>query len=80
MRPAGFEPTTCGLGNRRSASEAPELQEVTTAPQATPADSPAVPPDAHGTELARIIAAWPKLPESVRAGILAMVRAVVGSD
>jgi hypothetical protein len=31
---------------------------------------------APSADLARVVEAWPKLPESVRAGILAMVRAI----
>jgi hypothetical protein len=35
-----------------------------------PTDPPDLPPD-----LAAVVAAWPTLPEAIRAGILAMVRA-----
>jgi hypothetical protein len=28
-----------------------------------------------GTDLAEIVSAWPKLPEAIRAGILALIRA-----
>jgi hypothetical protein len=31
------------------------------------------------SDLAAILAAWPKLPEAIRAGILAMVKATSGS-
>ncbi len=37
-------------------------------------DAPADP------ELAAVVEAWPALPEPIRAGILAMVRASVGQD
>jgi hypothetical protein len=31
-------------------------------------------------DLAAVVAAWPKLPEAIRAGILAMVKAASGSE
>jgi hypothetical protein len=34
--------------------------------------------DADVTDLSEIVAAWPSLPEPIRAGILAMVRSASG--
>jgi hypothetical protein len=34
----------------------------------------------NDTELAAVVDAWPELPEAIRAGILAMVRAASGRD
>ena len=42
--------------------------------------APLLPHPTADPGLASVIDAWPKLPEPVRAGILAMVRASVGSD
>jgi hypothetical protein len=35
--------------------------------------------DGIGPELREVVEAWPKLPEAIRAGILAMVRASSGT-
>ena len=31
-------------------------------------------------DLAAVVAAWPELPEAIKAGILAMVKAIAGSE
>jgi hypothetical protein len=40
-----------------------------------PTDDETLPPD---LDLAEVMAAWPDLPSSIRAGVLAMVRSAVG--
>jgi hypothetical protein len=40
-----------------------------------PAPEPPLPPD-----LARVVAAWDRLPDAIKAGILAMVQAAGGPD
>ena len=54
------------------APDAPDAGDPTPAPGADPhtPDAPALAPD-----LARIVEAWADLPEAVRAGIVAMVKA-----
>jgi hypothetical protein len=41
---------------------------------AQPSNPPSLPP-----ELAEVVKAWPNLPEAIRAGILAMVKAATGN-
>jgi hypothetical protein len=37
-------------------------------------------PSATSPDLAEVVAAWPNLPEAIRAGILAMIRSASGKD
>jgi hypothetical protein len=46
------------------------LAETATVPETVPDSSP------NDSNLAEVITAWPMLPEPVKAGILAMVKAV----
>ena len=61
-------------------------QQVTKAITEAPAEAPAVGrgtklcevvrhPSEHDADLAAVLDAWPRLPEAIRAGILALVRA-----
>jgi integrase len=72
--PIGIEPTTYGLGNREHAPRTPD--SITTCD-----DSKNVLAfclalfDRESPELAAVVRSWSTLPEAVRAGIVAMVRA-----
>jgi hypothetical protein len=48
-------------------AEVPSLSEAVSGPQ--------IPPD-----LARVVAAWDRLPEAIKAGVLALVQAAGGSN
>lgn len=84
--PAGIEPATCPLGNRKPDAEAMVFEEVTGVACAAPADSPApahaatlcqrVREPASDPELALIVRAWPALSPAVRAALVEMIRAV----
>ena len=90
VSPTRFERGTFGSGGRNLDSVNPsgdrELREpphpvvpslVPTSPGArVDADSSA----AADSDLAQIIAAWPGLPEAIKAGILALVKAAGGPD
>jgi hypothetical protein len=52
-------------------SQNPAEPTPTTAPASTPADPPAV--AATDPDLARIVAAWPTLPEAIRRAMLALL-------
>jgi hypothetical protein len=58
-------------GNRSSRTE-PQAPEPVRAPTATETATRHLPDDSN---LAAVVAAWPALPEAIRAGILAMVEA-----
>ena len=80
-RPAGFEPANPGLGNGDPASEGRTEQELTAADSAVTADTTALPCSGKGdADLQSFVAAWPRIPSHVRAGILAMVDAVLPDD
>jgi hypothetical protein len=74
-RPAGFEPATFGFEVRdddaakSKSRKALRRCDVNVAHQ-VPTDTCKTDPD-----LAAIVAGWPKLPEAIKAGILAMVKA-----
>jgi hypothetical protein len=76
LRPAGFEPATLGLGNgsrsdvslvRQGDSDPPELMV------APPVAQLLAKPSEVGADLARVIEAWPRLPESMREAILKLI-------
>ena len=79
MRPAGFEPAAYGLGNRgdsRRKSIIPNgVKDFST--NAFPFPCPTDPADTP-SDLAAVVEAWPNLPEALRAGIVAMVKASGG--
>ncbi len=89
-RPAGFEPATLGSEDRRpndvNPSDTKDLrQEPNDAvpvlvPSSSQADFAAISLPPADPDLAQILAAWPRLPEAIKAGILAMVQAAGGPD
>ena len=79
MRAVGVEPTTNGLKGR--------CGESITSDSANTCDNPADPLGvllgvlrSECPDLAAVVAAWPTLPDAVRAGIVAMVRASAAAD
>lgn len=83
MERSGFEPPTSSLQSCEPPPQEPAATGVydthagTTSytPSGSVRDDPNTP---HDPDLAALIAAWPDLPEPVRAGISAMVRAARG--
>lgn len=85
VRPAGFEPTTPGLGNDGSGAVSVGRQGVAAGPPETSAESPAapqrqgtarcdvLPADPVDEDLRRVIAAWPTLEGTLRDAVLALV-------
>ena len=77
-RPVGFEPTTFGFEVRckdsATASEANGLR-LPPDPVGLPLAIDVRQSEPLDTDLAVIVDAWPSLPDAVKAGILAMVRA-----
>ena len=77
VRPAGFEPTTFGLGNQgRDAVSGCEDSDLRY--EGGEACRPACRQEEH--ELALLVTLWPSLPESVRRAIVALVEATAGRD
>ena len=79
-RVIGLEPTTFTLATCEHRTEASPNQELASPPAdactsacTNNAESPHADPD-----LTTIIDAWPTLPQAIRAGIVAMVRAAKG--
>ncbi len=84
-RPAGLQPATPGLGNRsavganvvgaETCEKRPSDLRASCAPdgRSWPVEA------ADAPELAEVVAAWPRVPPAVRAGIMAMARAVTES-
>jgi len=89
-RPAEFEPATLGSEDRRpddvNPSSAKALRQgsndvvPTLVPSSSQEDSAAILPPPTDPDLARVLAAWPRLPEAIKAGILAMVQVAGGPD
>ena len=75
VRPAGLEPATCGLGNRKNAT-------VRASQTSTYNDTDSVlgaclaTLQQHIPDLASVVEGWENLPEPVRAGIPAVISAV----
>ena len=85
-RPVGFEPTTFGFEVRNQDDATPNSSEglrksnLRLAAQGKRAARNEPPPDAStDPHLAAVVAAWSELPEAIRAGIVAMVKAASGS-
>jgi len=70
VRPKGFEPLTSGLGSGSSGDASVEPVEDLEQ-DGSPAYRQAYRNDEH--DLARVVTAWPHLPEHIRAAILALV-------
>jgi len=71
--PRGFEP----LADSPQATHVQEVTDSTDARLPASLPKPAQDGEVYDHDLAAIVAAWPTLPEPIRAGILAMVRAAV---
>lgn len=82
--PRGLEPLTFGSGGRRSDSVSSNNEaDLRQSPEAVvPSVVPTSPrdPAISDDDLARIVAAWPRLPDAIKTGILAMVKATEPSD
>ncbi len=78
VHPTGFEPVTFGSVDRR---EAQETQGKTGISETAGANAGALEtkPAHIAPDLQAIIDAWPTLPEAIRTGILAMIRASANS-
>jgi len=74
--PIGIEPTTYGLGNRPTVSATNNSLTTCDESQSVLAFCLAF-FDRESPELAAVVRSWSTLPEAVRAGIVAMVRASV---
>ena len=70
----GLEPTTCGLQNR--GADAAKADKQDTYHETAKGLAPAL--RKRHPELVRVVEDWPRLPEAVKAGILAMVEAAGG--
>lgn len=85
VRPAGFEPTTPGLGTDCSGAVSHATKGLATPPLAGSADSTALAPREAASEceemrsdqaeLELVVRAWDDLAPPLKAAILAMVRA-----
>jgi hypothetical protein len=74
VRLAGFEPATYGLGNRSAEAQSDCSTMTSGGDELVLADCLAL-LERVSPDLALLAARWVKLPEPIRAGILAMVRA-----
>ena len=70
----GLEPSTFSLGSCSTDSQGDDIATTCEGASETP-NSSHDSSNATEAELKQLIAAWPSLPEPVRAGILAMVAA-----
>ena len=73
-RPTGLEPVTCGLGNRIERSLSSDCDAACESAQTNSAVCSAF-LDALPTDLVLVVQAWKDLPEALKTGILAMVKA-----
>jgi len=71
MGPVGHEPGSAGASGRKHLRASGKSGGAESG-----ADSPKTP--CIDPELAKVIDAWPMLPEAIRAGIVAMVKAACG--
>ncbi len=84
VRPTGFEPVTLGSEDYCAAgatiNDSNELRQTSDAvvPTVVPSASEPVPSPQLPTDLARIVATWERLPNAIKAAILALVQAAVG--
>src|SRR5262249_45253223 len=85
-RATGLEPATTGSTVRRPDSTTPEddgqlgRQLKNEVPTVVPSPHGAVSGPQFPADLAQVIAAWDSLPEAIKAGIRALVRAVGGAN
>ena len=72
---------TTGLGNQNLLSEVCAPQELAKAQDGAPAETPA-PLDGNerDDELGSLVAAWLRIPSHIKAGVVAMVQAVLEED
>ena len=77
MGRGGIEPPTHGFSVRGNRPETPDISADWTI-GAAPALHPAPDSAVSDPDLRLLIEAWPALPEALRAGIMAMVRASGG--
>ncbi len=77
--PNGFEPLTCGLQNRCSSSATNDDATTCGNDAENSADYLAL-LERESPDLALLVKRWDTLPEPVRAGIMAMIRASSQAD
>ncbi len=74
MRPAGLEPAAYGLGNRRDPTATNDGATTCGNDEEYSADYLAL-LERKSPDLALLVKRWDTIPEPVRAGIMAMIRA-----
>src|SRR5688572_544573 len=86
VSPTGFEPVTFGFGGR--SQDRATIQYGTELRDAPLGEVPGVVPSPPGAisapqfppDLARVVAAWDRLPPAIKAGVLALVQAAGGPN